>query len=349
MNFEPTVKIIDPISIEVWDNILLKTPGASFFHSSAWAKVLCESYHYRLLYFTFWDGESLKALLPMADVNSFMTGHRGVSLPFTDYCDPIATDKKAYQNLLSEAFLCGREKGWKYLELRGGAIFLADDAQSSTFFYGHTLKLFRNPNEQLSKFRESTRRNIKKAAKEGVMISIRQDIDALRTFYRLNCITRQEHGLPPQPFHFFKKIHEHILLQGKGFICLAELGNSPVAASIFFHFGDKAIFKYGASNRAAQSIRANNLVMWEAIRWCIEHGFKHFCFGRTESENEGLRQFKNGWGTREEKIYYFKYDLSKDRFITDSGQAVSRCKKVFQHVPIPALKIVGNLLYRHMG
>jgi hypothetical protein len=343
------IKIIDPRKLKEWDSILLRTPEASFFHSTAWAKVLCESYHYQPLYITEWDGESLKALLALMDVDSFLTGRRGVSLPFTDYCDPIAPDNETFRDLLNEAVLYGKEKGWKHLEIRGGAVFLANGAPSCTTAYGHTLGLSRGADEQMTRLRDSTRRNIKKAVKEGVTVSIRRDMEALRFFYNLNCMTRQEHGLPPQPFSFFEKIHEHILSHDKGCICLAEHGNQPVAASIFFHFGDKAIYKYGASDKNAKNLRANNLVMWEAICWYIEHGYKHFCFGRTEKDNDGLRQFKNGWGTQENKISYFKYDLLRNQFVTNAGYIASRYKKVFQRIPVPALRVMGKLLYRHMG
>ena len=44
-----------------------------------------------------------------------------------------------------------------------------------------------------------------------------------------------------------------------GFVALASYSNRVVAGAVFFHFGSKAIYKYGASDRNYQHLRANNL------------------------------------------------------------------------------------------
>jgi len=330
------------------DNLLQTLPGASFFHSSAWARVLAESYNYKPVYFTAQDGDRLTALLPMMDVRSFLTGKRGVSLPFTDYCEPLMDEAAAFKNLFTQAIQHGRKQGWKTIELRGAGEFLKDEPHSS-FFYGHTLELKQNPDALFSAFRDSTKRNIKKAAKEKVEVKISRDMEAVKAFCDLNGLTRQQHGLPPQPFTFFKKVHEHILSRDQGFIILALYDGKPIAANVYFHFGDTLIYKYGASDKNYQNLRANNLLMWEAINWGCGNGYKSLCFGRTEPENEGLRQFKAGWGAREYEIRYFKYDLQQNAFMGEQSGTAHQYKKIFTRMPIPALKIMGKFLYRHVG
>ena len=54
-----------------------------------------------------------------------------------------------------------------------------------------------------------------------------------------------------------------------------------IAACIFFHFNQNAIYKYGASDLRFQSLRANNLIFYEALCWYSEKGYKEFCFGKT--------------------------------------------------------------------
>jgi lipid II:glycine glycyltransferase (peptidoglycan interpeptide bridge formation enzyme) len=162
-------------------------------------------------------------------------------------------------------------------------------------------------------------------------------------------MTRKHHGLPPQPYHFFKKIYDHIISKNLGFVVLASHENRNIACAVFFHFGDKAIYKYGASDRNYQHLRANNLVMWEAIKWYCQNGYKSLSFGRTESENRGLKQFKTGWGTRENVINYYKYDFKKDTFTTDHLTVTKLQQSFFRKMPIPLLNIFGSLLYRHIG
>ena len=219
------------------------------------------------------------------EVDSFLTGKRGVSLPFTDYCEPIVSDGITFQELLNFVLEEGKERNWKYLELRSFKNLSPSDLQSFTYL-GHTLNLSDKENETFSNFRDSTKRNIKKATKEGVEVNINYSSESVREFYRLNCMTRKQHGLPPQPYLFFKKVYDHIICKNMGFVVLASFHDKPIAGGVYFHFGEKTVYKYGASDLNYQNLRANNLVMWEAIKWYSQNGYKSLCFGRTEPENQ---------------------------------------------------------------
>lgn len=339
---------IDPTTYDNWNEILAATPGASFFHTAAWAKVLTESYHYKPAYFTDIKNNTMAALCTMMDVRSALTGCRGVSLPFTDYCEPIATESDQFKEIFNDIFTQAGKRNWKYLEFRGGDRFFTNE-QPSESYYGHLLDLAPGHEAMFKNLRDSTRRNIKKAENEGITISISRTSDSLHEFYRLNTQTRRDHGLPPQPYSFFKCLHKNVLMNDLGFVVLAHFNNKVIAANVYFYYADQLIYKYGASDKTFQHLRANNLTMWEAIKWGCDNGCNSLCFGRTELENEGLRQFKNGWGTRETRINYYRYDLQKKAFIT-KGQTINPVyNKIFSKTPIPVLKIIGSLLYRHMG
>lgn len=342
------ISIANPIEHENWNNLILALPNYSFFHTSSWADILFKSYDYRPVYFIEDAGRTLSALLPVMEVSSLLTGKRGVSLPFTDYCEPLTSESGQFQALLSFAINYGKKHGWKYLELRGAQAFLEKE-EPSVSYLGHTLELTGSHNNVFSNLRDSTRRNIKKAEKENVKIEITNSPQAMNEFYRLNSLTRKEHGLPPQPHHFFKNIYDQIIAKHSGFISMATYANRAIAGNVYFLFGEKVIYKYGASDRAYQHLRANNLVMWEAIKWCCETGYKNLCLGRTETDNDGLKQFKSGWGTKEHTVNYYKYDFSKDSFIKDLPKISDFQHKVFNKLPIPILKALGTLLYRHMG
>ena len=73
-----------------------------------------------------------------------------------------------------------------------------------------------------------------------MVVRNRQAVDE---FYQLHVETRRRHGLPPQSASFFRNIYEHILKPGVGFIVLAQHRSRTIAAAIFFHFGNNAIYK----------------------------------------------------------------------------------------------------------
>jgi hypothetical protein len=341
------IQIINPIEFPTWDDLLLTHPETTFFHTVAWAKVLSKSYGYKPLYFTIIDDGRVSGLIPVMEIDSFLTGKRGVSLPFTDLCNPIARDPDVFARLFEAVIAYGRKAGWKNLEIRGGKVFLEKEPPTAQLVV-HTLALSPEEADVSKAFRDSTYRNIRKAQKEGVAVNLEHSSAAMASFYRLHCETRRHHGLPPQPWSFFDKIQEHIIAKGNGFVALAMYKGQSVSGAIFFNFNCATIFKYGASDKTFQHLRPNNLLLWQAIEWCSESGFRSFHFGRTEPENEGLLQFKDGWGAAKAGLCYYKYDLRKGRFLSnDSGPKSSY--RVFKMMPAPLLRLTGNLLYRHVG
>jgi lipid II:glycine glycyltransferase (peptidoglycan interpeptide bridge formation enzyme) len=281
------------------------------------------------------------------EVKSFLTGKRGVSLPFTDQCPPISNDPVNLEETLNRVIEYGKTAKWKHIDLRGNNDYFNGKSTSNSF-YRHSLNLFQGKEEIFSGFRDSTKGNIRKAIREDVDIRICNSLDSVKEFFRLQCQTRKYHGLPPQPRSFFKRIFEHVVDANKGFVLLALYHNKVIAGGVFFHFGNKAIYKYGASDRNYLNLRPNNLIMWQAIEWFAENGFKQFSFGRTEQGNDGLLQFKRGWGAKEKKLNYYKYDLKQDCFVSEKP-GVKSSYNLFKMMPLPLLKFTGNILYRHVG
>jgi lipid II:glycine glycyltransferase (peptidoglycan interpeptide bridge formation enzyme) len=280
------------------------------------------------------------------EIRSAITGTRAVSLPFTDYCEPLFDSVTDTDEILHFALELGRKSKWAFLELRST---LSQNRQPSDSYLRHTLTLTAGKETVYQGLRDSTRRNIRKAVKEGVEARISHSWEAMNLFYRLHCITRRRHGVPPQPIRFFRKIQEHVISNNKGFVVLASYRGRIVAAAIFLYFGKKALFKFGASDAKYQILRPSNILIWTAIQYCLEHQFDALCFGRTHPGNEGLRQFKNGWGTMEDRINYYRYDLKPPSCLNSRLLNTNISSAEFAKLPLPFLRLVGAILYRHFG
>jgi hypothetical protein len=343
------LKITNPINYPGWDDLVVSTENYSFFHSSCWAEVLNKSYRYKPIYFTLIDRHALSVMVPIFEIKSILTGKRAVSLPFSDYCQPIANGQETkFGQILNHIIRFGEKSGWEYIEFRGGDS-LFQDVHPNSIYYAHTLDLNRNEDDIYKSFRNSNKRNIRKAAKEGVTVNAFDTFESIKEFFRLNCMTRKRHGLPPQPFKFFKNLHKYIISNNQGMVLLASYDSQTIGGAIFFHFGNKALYKFGASDLRFQNLRANNIIMWEAIRRYSKEGYSELCFGRTEPENSGLRQFKTGWGVKEHTIKYFKYNLKTHAFMPNSNHKAESYYKIFNYMPLPLLKLIGSLAYRHIG
>jgi hypothetical protein len=341
------IRILDPVHEPGWDHVVALHRDANCFHTSAWAKVLHQTYSHRPFYLQFACGRRLAALIPLMEVRSPFTGRRGVCLPFSDACEPLIFDPEAI-GLVRDRLLCFvHERHWKYLEIRGGKSFPL--ASSSTAkFYGHRLDLHSGVEELISRFASPVRRAIRKAEHSGVTAAVVRNREAVADFYRLHVQTRRRHGLPPQPASFFLNIYEHIIKPGLGFVVLAHRRSRPIAAAIFFRFGKNALYKYGASDKKFQELRANNLVMWQGIQFLARNGAEKLHFGRTECDNDGLRRFKLSWGTEEEIINYFRVDPSGRNCLVSTPSDSGFHKKIFARLPLAVNRLAGAMIYPHL-
>lgn len=341
------IDVMDPLNGSEWNNWLQKNRNSTVFHSSNWARLLVESYDYHPVYLTVSERGVLKGCLPVMEVDSPFTGKRGVCLSFSDYCGAVLDGEEFFQPLFNTVLEYGRSKRWRYIEFRGEDHL--NKEKPSKVFAHHSIELSTDESLMLSRLRKSTARNIQKAVKEGVTVDFGKTLQGVLDFYHLHCLTRQRQGLPPQPKSFFVKLHEHLIAQNLGFTALARHGTATVAGVMCLHFGKRAIYKYGASDSEFQQLRANNLLFWELIKKCGQKGFEYLSLGRTDLENEGLLVFKDGWGGQRKHLYYFRYDLKLNEFVSSENNYAVDCRSVLKRLPIGLLKVLGSLAYRHMG
>ncbi len=343
------VECIDPRVDARWDRWLDSHPQATVFHTAAWARVLAESYRFEPCYFTSVAADGTRVLLPMLEVDSWFTGRRGVSLPFSDFCPPLGDAGAGLPDVVFSALRAhARERGWRYIECRGG-LPQTTGARPSLSYFTHDLDLATGEDALFTAFHPAVRRAIRKAEKSGLTTEVTTSAAAIGEFFRLQELTRRRHGLPPQPIDFFRRMREQILDRGMGFIVLARLNGAAVAGVIFFTLGRGALFKFGASDASYQASRPTNLVLWAAIRECLARGVTHLHFGRNATHHESLRRFKLSWGTREDRIDYVKFDCRTQQFSTDRSLLNGWQNRVFRRLPLPLSRLAGRILYRHIA
>ncbi len=343
---QPSVAVVNPLDIANWDALVAKHASATFFHSASWARVLVSAYGYTPLYLVVHGSDGLVSALPLMDIRSWVTGKRGVSLPFTDECGILGADLNALRATREFLLELSKARRWAYFECRGGAGFLGY-SEPSTSFLGHQLDLSQSEEAILDGMADSTRRAIRKAEQSGLSVEFSRGLDTVRAFHDLLCKTRKKHGMPPQPFSFFSAIHRHVLEPGHGWVAMARLGRVPVAGAVFFHFGKTAVYKYGASDEKWQHLRANNLVMWNSIQRLRREGTQTLDFGRTSVGNEGLRRFKLGWGTTERSVEYSRFECSKGHFVVGDDRSSGWHTKLFRILPTSLSRLMGAAFYKH--
>ncbi len=344
-----SIKIINPTEYHNWDDEILKLDSYSFFHSSEWCKVLSETYKYTPTYFCILKANRLSSIIPAMEVKSRITGKRLVSLPFSDFCEPLFSSIDESEILKDSIFSYCKKNNFRYAEFRTSETKFPYETEHFRTDLRHILDISVDEIELQKHFSENTKRNIKTAIKEGLNIKELNTYQGIDIFYKLQCITRRKHGLPPQPKSFFENIYRFIISKNKGHILFGYLKNKPVAALMFFTIGNKVLYKFGASQTDNFPRGANHYLMWEAIKKYNNAGYKEFDFGRTETNHEGLRRFKLGFGSDERIIYSTRFDIQTDSFIQPESKTTGTHNKIIKRLPISILKLIGETFYKHMG
>jgi Acetyltransferase (GNAT) domain len=343
-----TVETVNPLNDPHWDRTLQSFRNATIFHGSAWARVLCETYGYQPVFFVMRGDNRNLGLSACMEVKGWITGSRGVALPFTDRSEPLVMENTNPDELLAAMLSYGQGRGWKSLTLHGGSN-LSLSAAPGLRFYTHSLDLSPQCDRLFQALKGAVRNQVRQAERNGITVEIGCSMHLMDAYYRLHCLTRKKHGIPPQPVEFFHNIQRKLLEQEQGFVAIARAGDRPVAGSVFLHQGMQAHYKFSASDEKNLRLRGNNLVMWESICRLKAQGFTTLDFGRTSIANEGLRKYKLGWGTNESTMHYYRFDFRNNRFVANRDRANGFHNRVFRLMPMSMLQWVGKLQYRFMA
>jgi hypothetical protein len=344
---------VDPIQDLRWLEFVEKHPRASVFHGIAWLEALRRTYGYEPVVFTTSPpaGE-LKNGLVFCRVESWLTGRRLVSLPFSDHCEPLCDSLEDMNFLIRHLQTILENQAWKYLELRpinwdfrqlGGGIGLLPAA---THFL-HMLDLRPDLDELFRSFdKDSVQRRIHRAQRAGLVEKCGTSDELLQEFYALFVVTRGRHCLPPIPYTWFQNL---IQCQRKALeIRLAYKDETPIAAILTLRFRDVLYFKYGCSDARFHKFGATPWLLWRCISAGKLNGAIMFDMGRTQEDNPGLLAFKNHWVSPPQRLVYWRSPHASSHDLVQ-GWKLKMAKQMFSYFPKSLLTMTGRLIYRHIG
>lgn len=347
------INVIDPTADNRWDEFVANQKQSTIFHTSAWARIINETYKYSPHYYVIEDEAGrFKAAIPFYRIQSRLTGKRLVCLPFSDYCWPLGED--ADIAVLVNSVKQEIQKGAaSLLEIRGwqnGGSAAQLSLKTRHYYNCYLLNLEFDIKDLRRKLHDSVRRGIQQAEKRGIVVRLTRREEDMEHFYRLHVTTRKKLGILPQPYAFFKNIYLYIISQNLGFIVMAEWEGKTVAGVVFLTHKDTIYYKFNASDEDYLQKRPNHLVTWEAVRYAYANNYHYIDFGRCSPEEEGLRTFKQRWGAIEISLPYYYYPEVKGFTAVSEESARYKAMRLFSHMmPQFAFKTAGSLLYKHLG
>jgi CelD/BcsL family acetyltransferase involved in cellulose biosynthesis len=345
----PKVFEINPLQDPRWEAFVNVHPDASVFHQVEWLEALKSCYGYVPVALSLSPpGSPLENGLLFCGVQSWLTGNRLVSIPFSDHCEPLLSDPEELEQFVGDLAERVDRKQWKYFEIRP-TLYTPNAAKHmgvSQNYYFHRLDL--RPSEQalLENFhKDSVRRKIRRAEREGLLYEEGTSETLLQHFYKLMIITRRRQGLPPQPLKWFRSL---IACMRKDIqIRVALKGDTPVASILTLSCRRSLVYKYGCSDSRFSNLGGMALLLWKAIQQAKANGFEAFDMGRSNIDNPGLTTFKEHWGAERSAVNYWRYPVQSAFY--NPERLIKYGKHLISITPDGPLVMLGNLLYRHIG
>jgi CelD/BcsL family acetyltransferase involved in cellulose biosynthesis len=335
-----------------WPAFVDAHPRASVCHTRGWIQALQSAHGYEPVVFTTCaPGAPLTNGIVFCRVNSWLTGSRLVSLPFTDHCEPLVADDQEDQQveiLGALRQLVDREK-LKYVEMRplGGNLNGVPGVECCSHFQFHMLDL-RPPLEDLWKrtHKNAIQSQVRRAEREHLSYDEGRADALLDQFHRLLVLTRRRHKLPPQPLRWFQTLAECMGDRLK--VRVASKNGRPIASIVTLRHGDTVVYKYGCSDASAHHLGAMQALLWRTIQEAKDSGAERLDFGRSDSDNAGLITFKDRWGATRSTLTYVRCAVPRMR-AAESRYGMETAKRLFACMPDCVLMAAGRLLYRHIG
>jgi hypothetical protein len=280
-------------------------------------------------------------------INSWLTGHRLVSLPFSDHCEPLIDSPEALVAFLeSLKSLVGRR--CRYIELRPlGTALAVEGFVTSSVFWLHSIDLRPELPEIFGRFHKNhAQRAIRKAERSSLTLEVGRSDALLADFFTLHTMARSRHQAPVQPFRWFRNLAECFGRQLT--IYMARQDARPAAAILTVVHKKSLVFKYGGSNRAYNRYGGTPHLFWQAIQDAKAQGLTDFDLGRSDLDNEGLLAFKDHLGARRTALTYYRYGVRPAE--SGSRQWVPTiAKALYERAPQSIQTRLGGRLYRHFG
>jgi lipid II:glycine glycyltransferase (peptidoglycan interpeptide bridge formation enzyme) len=179
----------------------------------------------------------------------------------------------------------------------------------------------RSEDDLLRGFNQLWRRNIKKADKAGVTVSLGTSAD-IPAFHDLYAETARRDGFTPRPVSYFQGMWDAMAAEepDRLRLYLARHEGDLVAATTMVRVGVHAWYSYGASSTAKREVRGSNAVQWRMIQDARADGCEVYDLRgitdtlREDDPHAGLIRFKLGTGGHAVE-YLGEWDLPISRVL----------------------------------
>jgi lipid II:glycine glycyltransferase (peptidoglycan interpeptide bridge formation enzyme) len=212
-----------------------------------------------------------------------------------------------------------------------------------------TVDLAAEPDDILARMRSTTRANIRKAGRKGVVVRT-GGLEDIETFGALVHTTSERQGFASYPTPYYRRVLELFGEAGQATLLLAEYDGRTVSAQLILGWNNTAVYKMGAWSGEPANVRPNELGHWTAMLWARERGYRRYDLeglpvpvamallrGEDPPEaHEGTARFKLGFGG-EVHLFPPAFDTSPSRVLAPVVRRVAPRLRRWEAIALRAL------------
>lgn len=344
------IRRLDDTNAAAWDDFVRGRPDGSFFHLSAWARLISKSFRHTSHYVLAEQDGAVVGVLPLVHVKTLLFGDVLVSTPYCVYGGAVAATPEGGAALEAHALQLQARLRTPCLEYR--RLGMADPGwvERAALYY-----TFRKPiaamtgdeaEDLAANIPRKQRAEVRKGVKRGLETHTDRDVD---TFFRVYAQSRRDLGSPVFPKRYFRLLLDAFPEEAD--ITTVRHDGRAVASVVTFHFGREVLPYYGGGTPEARGLAAADVMYWEVMRRAAQHrGATIFDFGRSKVDT-GAFAFKKNWGFEPEQLHYC-YRLAPGARVPDNNPNNPKYRhfiSAWKRLPLPVANVIGPHLVRGLG
>jgi CelD/BcsL family acetyltransferase involved in cellulose biosynthesis len=344
-------RAVDPITDPAWAE-LMAGPRGNLFGSPPWIAALVETYGFTVSARIIDDGTGhARGGLAHAELRDFV-GDRIVSLPFSDYLDPIAADDEEWRALVAPLIERSLPVRLRVLDAEVPRLD-ARFEQRGTFAW-HRTDLTRSEADIHGALASGLRQNVRAAERRGATVRFGTDLEDVRVLHLLHRSTRKhKYRMLAQPLSFFENLWKSFAPFDGIIVGQALHEGDVVAAALYLIWNDVLYFKCAASRADRLAVRPNELLAWESLRLGHGRGLREYDWGVSDVDQPGLIGYKRKFATDERLVSVLQHTPagSSDRDGPEVKRVLGDLTDAFTRADVPdaVTQRAGEILYRYFA
>ncbi len=350
MTTVPEVRALTSADESEWTAFVRGHDAATFYHTLAWRDFVAEVFGHRPRYLIAKDGNQIVGALPLFEVAFPWLGSKFISLPYdVGSGGALAGTDDVERHLAAHALSMARDRGARYLELRGGHRRPALEALGFRVQEPVVISDMALANEAEVRAGISTdhRKAIRKAASRGVRVRDAVTAADYETFYEVYLRVFRDFGTPPYAARYFASLFTSIQPEGGVRTFLAEVDGRCVGGLVLFCFERSLVSKFAVCLPDAVTTRAYAALYWRAIEFGLAGGYQRLSWGTSSRDQTGLIEFKERWGAISRDAVLYDMDVrGRAPDLASYYESGGVARSVWRRLPLAVTRGGGAVLNR---